>query len=154
MGLGPEDIKAAFAFVDGIRKARDIAKNMDNLELKKLLVDAYDEAVNAKLLVVGYKEENAELREKLNEAARNRELLDNLVVKGSVYVWKDKALTGSKGPFCVPCFEVGKTMVTMKPFDKKPSGVCYECPHCGKYGYDYESGGLADGLGVARIMNL
>ena len=142
MGLSPIDIKSAFAFVEGLKKARDIAKTMDNLELKQLLVDAIDEAANAKLLVVGYKEENAELREKLSAAEKRSELEENLTIKGSVYVWKDKPQTGSDGPFCAPCFEVGKTLVTLKAFNQNSHGREYKCPHCEKYAEDYDKAAI------------
>ena len=100
--------------VDGIKAAIDVARKADNVDLLKDLIDVYERAV-------ALQEENAELRARVQELERIRNLEDQLDFRDNSY-WLD-----DDGPFCSLCWDDRQRLV------RKHSGYVggrMLCPKC------------------------
>jgi len=84
------------ALLEMAKRARELAKNVNNIELREMLVDLQDKALDTR-------EENQKLRDKiveLEDKLRNRDAMN---FDGNVYWHKEERNTGN--PFCPTCFD-------------------------------------------------
>ncbi len=83
------------------KKALDIAKQLNNVELKEAILDLKEE-------IIALREENIALKEQLNQKQRyNMEFIDN-------YYWDIKEDGTKVGPFCPACWDGDEKAVRMQ----------------------------------------
>jgi hypothetical protein len=117
MGDPLQAFSAIGRLVDGIKKAVEVAKRVQNAEIQGVLLDAQEMALSLKEELVNLRAENLALSEQL--AARLSVTLD-----GGAYWWKTEA--GRQGPFCPRCYGVlGKLILLQATYD-----FFHSCPEC------------------------
>ncbi|MGD0992872.1 MAG: hypothetical protein ABR998_10410 [Gemmatimonadales bacterium] len=116
--MGPvEAIKSVGILVESIKRAREVAERLQDAEMRAVLLDAQERALNLKEQLLNLRTENAELRERLEAKAV-------LSFDGGAY-WT-KTSEGRDGPFCSRCQDVERRLVRLRP----GYNVFWHCPEC------------------------
>ena len=114
--------------VDNLKEIADLIKKYNDQELYQRIVALREE-------VLGLKEENIEMRERLAENERKELLQSRLVRRGNCY-YIEREGDEKDGPFCMACWDYeGKLVnVVINPY---PGGSTFRCYIChGRKGKD------------------
>lgn len=106
----------------------DIISYKDTMELLKQGVpkEAQEKIMALREAAIELKEENLELRERLNKLEAESKLQKSLQFRDGAY-WHE----GDPHPFCHVCYDKDQKMIRLH--DAKPSGVPWWCPVCKGY---------------------
>ena len=116
--VGPvEVIKSAALLIESIKKAGEAAERIQNAEMRAVLLDAQERALDLKEELLNLRAENTELRKQLDARA-------SLSFDGGAY-WA-KTPEGKDGPFCSRCQDVESRLVRLKPGYYS----FWHCPEC------------------------
>lgn len=109
-------ITATKAGVDAIKKAIEIADNLNNLELKSAILQLKEN-------ILELRQENIDLKEALSKIEKKNSEKETLFFERNVY-WKNE---GEKriGPFCSGCFDKDEKIIRLKIGD-----YVWVCPIC------------------------
>lgn len=107
-----------------VTKAKELADQMKNLELKGVIVDLQGKLLDLKEEIVGLREENAELKQKIAEAPfANAAPKEKFEILYSCYYFDgDKAKL-----YCPRCYETQ----SKKHIVSRVSGIGHKCTVCG-----------------------
>lgn len=101
-------------------KAKELYEKIDDIELKRYLLEMNEQLLNAKEAALALKEENHLLKQEIKSL---REAEDRkLVLKDGAYYDKD-----NNGPYCPNCYQNKKRQILMCEFQPGYSVVCTEC---------------------------
>jgi hypothetical protein len=112
-------IASATALLEGIKKAREVAKRVNNAEMQGVLLDAQEQALALKEEVLALRTENQQLREQITQQ-------HDVYFEDSAY-WT-RTESGRDGPYCSLCYEDAGKRISMRP----QSGNRFWCPRCQK----------------------
>lgn len=107
-------------FVDNVKDVVKVAREIDNVELNRKIIDLQTEAIS---LI----EENAKLKKEVQELTEKLAFQGSLKHRDGAY-WK----SDDDGPFCMPCWDDKHKLMRMNGPD------VYHCPTCG-YNYITEA---------------
>lgn len=108
------------SFYDAFKDVINIAKKADNLELYRQLLDLSYQALDLQAEISKLKEENAELRAKINRK-------ENVVRHAGAYITlADDPLSI---PYCAVCYGKDDKLLQLRDFDQNR----YRCYNCHMY---------------------
>lgn len=104
-------------------KAKELADQLKNLEMKAVIVDLQGELLDLKEQVLELRTENVQLKE---EAAK-RLAPPELVVKNNLYYKPN-----GEGPFCTGCQDTRGQLVRLTEYEKRLQRLAgkWHCPSC------------------------
>ena len=120
------DIFGTIANVIGLaKKARDLADQLKNLELKTVIVDLQSQLLDMKTECLAYREELDKLR------AENKRLSapPEVELRDGAYYKKE----GGDGPFCTACHDSKGSMIRVVEApdpEQRMFGTRWRCPVC------------------------
>jgi hypothetical protein len=111
-----------------VQKAKQLADQLANLELKEIIVDLQGKVLDLKQEINSLREENEGLKRQIKEApvaaATPKEVP---TIRDGMY-WK-----GDDGPFCTACYDTSERLVRASNAthdEKVVMGIRYKCPVC------------------------
>lgn len=105
---------------DGLKDAVSIARQADNIELYRMLLDIQKESMD--LL-----HENNELKRKIRELEDDSYIDKTLVFKGNCYYKKDDS--DYKEPYCTVCWDKNRKLIRMHTGDSFNTKIA-DCKVC------------------------
>ncbi len=112
-------------------KARELAAQTKNLELRKMLVDLEEKLIEFRAELVTLKGQNVELQEenvRLKDELKKASAPPEVTFKDGVYFAAD-----GSGPYCPTCWENDKKLIHITPMDGRTArlvGFKYRCSLC------------------------
>ena len=124
LGLASTAVGLANGTIKLLKEAREAAKRSDDHDLKDKLSDLYDAFLDIKEVVGNLRDENEELRKKLDERAK-------LIWDGQLKVY---FIENDPDPFCPTCMDRdGKSIRLYPAYLGGGAQTGWRCKVCGNY---------------------
>lgn len=117
-----------------VKSAVELAKETGNPELRQALLDAQGKVQEMYDQLLGLREENQALRERIEGLREELTVKQDLRTVGDVYVLEEDG--GWRGPFCTRCWDVDRRLVRFRDANRDERAntgltrghiVCPEC---------------------------
>lgn len=116
--------------IDLLKKAKEIAENTNNIEIKEIIVELREQLADTKILLVDTKEELAQLKEELAQLKSPEWKLIFDTDHRAYYASED---TDKKNPYCPTCWDNNKEKHILTLFRISSGfdyGYYHKCQKC------------------------
>lgn len=122
-----------------VQSVKEIAKRMENAELRLAIADLTGNLADAKIELAQALEENLQIRRELDERDRIADIRSKLFKEDNVYKTVEPIDGYGNGPFCMRCLDVDGVLVNVQITHHKassnrhgdyPAYDSYRCFNC------------------------